>query len=124
MGGPKRFEDLDAWQKARELVNLVYDMTQNGPLSKDYGLRDQIQRAAVSIMSNIAEGFDRSHKAEKLQFYRVARASAGEVRSLLYILMDRDYAEQESIRKAQALADKVGGIVQGLIRSFQENSDK
>ena len=124
MAGPKRFEDLDAWQKARELVNLVYDMTQNGPLSKDYGLRDQIQRAAVSIMSNIAEGFDRSHKAEKLQFYRVARASAGEVRSLLYILMDRDYAEQESIRKAQALADKVGGIVQGLIRSFQENSDK
>jgi len=68
MAGPKRFEDLDAWRKARELVNLVYDMTQNGPLSKDYGLRDQIQRAAVSIMSNIAEGFDRSHKAEKLQF--------------------------------------------------------
>jgi four helix bundle protein len=124
MAGPKRFEDLDAWQKARELVNLVYDMTQNGPLSKDYGLRDQIQRAAVSIMSNIAEGFDRSLKAEKLQFYRVARASAGEVRSLLYILLDRDYAAQESILKAQALADQVGGIVQGLIRSFQESTEK
>ena len=124
MAGPKRFEDLDAWQKSRELVNLVYDMTQNGPLSKDYGLRDQIQRAAVSIMSNIAEGFDRSHKAEKLQFYRVARASAGEVRSLLYILSDRNYAAQESILKAQALADQVGGIVQGLIRSFQESTEK
>ena len=124
MGGPKRFEDLSAWQKARELVNLVYDMTQSGALAKDFGLRDQIQRAAVSIMSNIAEGFDRSHKAEKLQFYRVARASAGEVRSLLYILLDRDYADSDLIRKAQSLADQVGGIVQGLIRSFQESSEK
>ena len=119
MAGPKRFEDLEAWKKARVLVNSVYDMTQQGPLSKDFGLRDQIQRAAVSVMSNVAEGFDRSHKAEKLQFYRVARASAGEVRSLLYILSDRKMADGSSIQNAQSLADEVGGIIQGLIRSFQ-----
>ena len=119
---PKRFEDLEGWKKARELVNRIYDMTQQGPLAKDFGLRDQIQRAAVSIMSNVAEGFDRSHKAEKLQFYRVARASAGEVRSLLYILSDRQYANPESIQSAQALSNELGKIIQGLIRSFQENS--
>jgi len=122
VAGPKRFEDLEAWKKARVLVNAVYDMTQQGPLSKDFGLRDQIQRAAVSIMSNVAEGFDRSHKAEKVQFYRVARASSGEVRSLLYILMDRNYAEKEKVQHAQALADEIGAIIQGLIRSFQESS--
>jgi len=120
MMGPKRFEDLHAWQKARELVNRIYDMTQQGPLAKDFGLRDQIQRAAVSIMSNIAEGFDRTHKAEKLQFYRVARASAGEARSLLYILSDRQYGNPELIQSAQELADELGKIIQGLIRSFQE----
>ena len=120
MMGPKKFEDLHAWQKARELVNRIYDMTQKGSLAKDFGLRDQIQRAAVSIMSNIAEGFDRTHKAEKLQFYRVARASAGEVRSLLYILSDRQYENPELIQTAQDLADELGKIIQGLIRSFQE----
>ena len=122
MERPKRFEDLEGWKKARELVNRVYDMTQQGALAKDFGLRDQMQRAAVSIMSNIAEGFDRTHQAEKLQFYRVARASAGEVRSLLYILSDRQYADAESIQGAQALADELGRIIQGLIRSFQRNS--
>ena len=122
MERPKRFEDLEGWKKARELVNRVYDMTQQGALAKDFGLRDQMQRAAVSIMSNLAEGFDRIHQAEKLQFYRVARASAGEVRSLLYILSDRQYAAAESIQGAQALADELGRIIQGLIRSFQRNS--
>lgn len=120
MMGPKKFEDLHAWQKARELVNRIYDMTQKGSLAKDFGLRDQIQRAAVSIMSNIAEGFDRAHRAEKMQFYRVARASAGEVRSLLYILSDRQYENPELIQTAQELADELGKIIQGLIRSFQE----
>lgn len=120
MVGPKRFEDLEAWKKARQLVNQIYDMAQKEPLARDFGLRDQVQRAAVSVMSNISEGFDRAHKAEKLQFYRVARASAGEVRSLLYILSDRKMADGHAIQNAQSLADEVGGIIQGLIRSFQK----
>ena len=74
-------------------------------------------------MSNIAEGFDRTHKAEKLQFYRVARASAGEVRSLLYILSDRQYDKPESIQSAQEMADELGKMILGLIRSFQETDN-
>ena len=64
------------------MVNLVYDMTEQQPLAREFGLRGQIQRAAVSIMSNLAEGYERTHKAEKIQFYKIAKASAGEVRSL------------------------------------------
>ncbi|HSH94466.1 MAG TPA: four helix bundle protein, partial [Roseimicrobium sp.] len=74
-----RFEDLVAWQKARELTNEVYRLCSAGPLSKNFGLRDQLQRAAVSVMSNLAEGFERVHRAEKLQLWNVAKASVGEV---------------------------------------------
>ncbi|HJT82744.1 MAG TPA: four helix bundle protein [Chthoniobacterales bacterium] len=82
------FEDLDAWKKARTLVNTVYAITRNASLRSDWGLCGQIQRAAVSIMSNIAEGFERNHAAEKMQAYNVARGSCGEVRSLLYVIED------------------------------------
>ena len=76
------FEDLETWQQARKLVNDIYSLTRMDSLSRDFGLCSQLQRAAVSIMTNIAEGFERTHLPEKLQFYNVARASAGEVRSL------------------------------------------
>jgi four helix bundle protein len=72
------FEDLEAWQQARRLVNQIYQMTrQNSSLSKDFGLTGQVQRAAVSIMSNVAEGFERTHLPEKIQFYNIARGSTG-----------------------------------------------
>ena len=78
------FEDLEAWQQARQLVNEIYSLTrENSSLSKDFGLTGQAQRAAVSIMSNVAEGFERTHLSEKIQFYNIARGSTGEVRSLL-----------------------------------------
>jgi hypothetical protein len=72
------FEDLDAWQQARYLVNEIYSLTrENSSLSKDFGLKDQLQSAAVSIMSNVAEGFERTHLPEKIQFYNIARGSTG-----------------------------------------------
>jgi four helix bundle protein len=74
------FEDLEAWKKSRRLVNAVYQLTHEPRLARDFGLCSQIQRAAVSVMSNIAEGFERTHNQEKLQAYNVARASCGEVR--------------------------------------------
>ena len=75
------FEDLEAWQQARHLVNGIYSLTrENSSLSKDFGLTDQLRRAAVSIMSNVAEGFERTHLPEKIQFYNIARGSTGEVR--------------------------------------------
>ena len=122
MAGPKKFEDLEAWRKARDLVNMIYDMTQESSLARDFGLKDQIQRAAVSIMSNLAEGFDRTHQAEKLQYYRVARASAGEVRSLLYILGDRKIVEEGSLKKARDLIDSIGAMVYALAQSFANSS--
>lgn len=118
-----RFEDLEAWKKARELVNLVYDMTEVGPLARDFGLRGQIQRAAVSIMSNLAEGYERTHKAEKIQFYKIAKASAAEVRSLSYVLKDRKMGPEDQIEKAGNLAHQVGALIKGLIRSFESRKD-
>ena len=124
MAGPKKFEDLEAWRKARDLVNMIYDMTQESSLARDFGLKDQIQRAAVSIMSNLAEGFDRTHQAEKLQYYRIARASAGEVRSLLYILGDRKFAEGGSLKKAHDLIDSLGAMVYALAQSLAKSHEQ
>jgi len=117
-----KFEDLIAWQKARELTNTVYAMCRSNPLSGDYGLKDQLQRAAVSGMTNLAEGFERTGSAEKLQFWNVARASAGEVRSLLYVVRDNRLALPENIAQAQHLAEEVGALTKALIHSFSKRS--
>jgi four helix bundle protein len=84
----RRFEDIQAWQKARELVQEIYKISSVGRFGKDYGLRDQIQRAAVSAMSNIAEGFARKSRKDFSHFLSFARASAVEVQSLLYVALD------------------------------------
>jgi four helix bundle protein len=89
------FEDIQAWQEARNLVKMIYELTNSGMLAKDFGLRDQLQRAAVSSMTNIAEGFDRESKAEFARFLGVARRSAVEVQSLLYTAFDVEYVNEE-----------------------------
>lgn len=101
------------------MVNLVYDMTEQQPLAREFGLRGQIQRAAVSIMSNLAEGYERTHKAEKIQFYKIAKASAGEVRSLSYVLKDRKMSLEDQVDRTGTLAHQVGALIQGLIRSLE-----
>ncbi|MEK9138246.1 MAG: four helix bundle protein [Bacteroidota bacterium] len=111
------FEDLDAWRKARELVNAVYAITRENPLAKDFGLCVQVQRAAVSVMSNVAEGFERVHGAEKLQDYNIARASCGEVRSLLYVIEDNYPASAAAARDACKLVVEGGSLISGLIAS-------
>lgn len=115
-----QFEDLKAWQKARELTNGIYRICKIVPLKNDFGLRDQLQRAAVSAMTNLAEGFDRVGEGEKLQFWNVARASAGEVKSLLYVVRDNQLVEDAAIQKLQALATEVSALTQGLINSFSK----
>lgn len=94
MGKITRFEDLRCWQEARQLVKNIYQLTAFGKLSKDYGLKDQLQRASVSIMTNIAEGFSRYHKKEFIRFLNISQSSASEVKSLLYILSDLEYVEK------------------------------
>ena len=114
------FEDLDSWQKARETVRDIYTLTREDELCRDFGLCGQVQRAGVSIMSNIAEGFERHHLPEKIQAYNVARGSSAEVRSLLYVIEDNF---PESGERAIALRDKIvttGKLITGLIRSTEQ----
>lgn len=112
-----KFEDLEAWQKARDLTREVYVLTRDRELSKDFGLCGQIRRAAVSTMSNIAEGFERMGGKEKLHFYNVARASNGEVRSLAYVIEDTYPSCAESASALRSLAMQAGATLGGLIRS-------
>ena len=117
-----RFEDLDAWKRARELVNGVYSLCRDSGVAKDFGLRDQVQRAAVSVMSNIAEGFERTGLAEKIHFYNIARASCGEVRSLLYVAGDNFGDSAGKTSELQNLAADLGRLSSGLIASTQKRS--
>lgn len=114
-----RFEELEAWQCARSLVNSIYSLTRDDTLARDFGLIDQIRRAAVSIMSNIAEGFERMHLPEKSQFYNVARSSAGEVRSLLYVIEDNYPACADVATRLRDEVSRTGQLVSGLIRSTE-----
>jgi four helix bundle protein len=90
----RKFEDLEVWQISRDLSVEIYRATQDGKFSRDFGLRDQIRRAAVSVMSNIAEGFDRYSRAEFKQFLSIARGSASEVRSQLHLALALGYISQ------------------------------
>lgn len=116
----ERFEDLVAWQKARKLAGRIYEITSEGDFSKDYGLRNQIQRAAVSIMSNIAEGFERSRPAEYAQFVSIAKASCAEVRSQLYLAWDVGYITREEITELMKDSREVGRILGGLRRGIEK----
>ena len=110
-----RFEDIQAWQTARQLTNAIYDMTEQTTFSRDYGLRNQIQRAAVSVMSNIAEGFESRIQSLFIDFLGRAKGSAGEVRAQLYIALDRDYIKQEQFDQAYELADKAARQIDSFI---------
>ena len=119
-----KFEDLESWQKSRALVNGVYKLTRTGSLAKDYGLSSQIQRAAVSIMSNVAEGFERIHLPEKLQAYNVARGSTAEVRSLLYVIEDNFPECANGAVQHRSEAVVVGKLVTGLLQSTESRKTK
>ncbi len=90
----KSFEELNVWKDSREFVNSVYTLTASPAFKKDYGLRDQIQRAAVSIMNNIAEGYERDNNREFIKFLGYSKGSAGEVRSMLYVAFDLGYISE------------------------------
>ncbi|MBV9959442.1 MAG: four helix bundle protein, partial [Acidobacteria bacterium] len=90
----KRFEDIEAWKISRELTRLIYQATARGEFGRDFGLRDQIRRASVSVLSNIAEGFERDGDREFLQFLTIAKGSCGEVRAQLYVALDQRYFDE------------------------------
>ena len=109
-----RFEDLIAWQKARELTKNIYKITKQEDFHKDFGLRDQIRRASVSIMSNLAEGFERGGRSEFHQFLVIAKGSCAELRSQLYVVLDNDYIDEITFQNIDSLAKEVSRLVGGL----------
>ena len=112
----QRFEDMEAWQKARELTREVYLISNGDRFGRDFGLRDQIRRASVSVMANIAEGFDRSGTGEFVQFLSIAKGSVGEVKSHLYVAFDQGYLpDQHVFDHVFALATQVGRLIGGLM---------
>lgn len=120
----ERFEDIGAWQKARELTREIYFLTREGSACRDFPYIDQIRSASHSIMSNIAEGFERDGNAEFKQFLHVAKASAGEVRSQLYVALDVGYLNEADFRRLMALAFEVIRMIAGFIRYLEQSKLK
>jgi len=111
-----RFEDIEAWKEARDIVNSVYRVCSVNGLRKDYSLVDQIKRAAISIMANIAEGFSRKGNREFIQFLFIAKASAAELQSHLYIALDQNYINQDTFNKLYQQTDKIQRMLSNLIK--------
>ena len=119
MAAIKQFEDIQAWQAARELTRMVYAVSTRGAFAKDYRLRDQIQGSAISVMSNIAEGFDARTDPEFIRFLGYARRSATELQSQLYAALDQSYISQEEFDQIYAQATKTKSLIGGFIRYLQ-----
>ncbi len=115
----KSFEDIASWQKARELTNLIYRHSKRGEFARDFGLRDQIRRASTSIMSNIAEGFERGGDKEFLQFLSTAKGSCGEVRSQLYVALDQEYMSQSDFDLLRQMTIGISRLIAGFMKYLQ-----
>ena len=121
MAAFKTFEEINAWQNARVLVKDVYALTRCGDFCKDYGLKDQIQRAAVSICSNIAEGFERRGNKELINFLWIAKGSAAEVCSQLYNARDLGYITDEQFKTMYDSSKQIGRMLFNLISSLSSD---
>ena len=115
----KRFEEIKAWQEARELARLVYSVTRKGSFAKDFGLKDQIQRAAVSVGSNIAEGFARNGNKEFVKFLWIAKGSAAEVQSQLYTAKDVGYVSDDDFNSVYAKAESCIILIYRFLKSLR-----
>jgi four helix bundle protein len=121
-----RFEELKVWQQARAFNRDVYALTRGRAFSRDFAMVDQVRRSSLSVMNNIAEGFERFRRAEFLQFLSIAKGSAGETRSMLYAALDVGYIDEptfdEMLLKAERLGGAIGGFRAGLERSSPRRS--
>ena len=124
MASIEKSEDIEAWQKARELTREIYRVTNSGAFAKDFGLRDQIRRASVSIMSNIAEGFGRGGNREFIQFLSVAKGSVSEVQAQLYVAMDAGYLTKDQFQQLYSLSQSTGNLIGGFMRYLSASDHK
>jgi four helix bundle protein len=116
-----RFEDIEAWKVSRQLTNLIYAHSNQPGFNRDFGLRDQIRRASVSVMSNIAEGFESRTDVQFISFLGMARASAGEVRAQLYIALDQKYITEEQFNETFSLAQTCARQIASFIKYLESN---
>jgi four helix bundle protein len=121
MSGITRFEEIQTWQTARELTKTIYSLTNEPGLNRDFGLRDQFRRAIVSVMSNIAEGFESRTDVQFINYLGMARASAGEVRAQLYSVLDQGYISEEKFKESYALAEKCARQIAKFISYLEAN---
>jgi four helix bundle protein len=120
----KRFEDIESWKLAREATRLIYKMSSKGEFGRDYALRDQIRRSVISIMSNIAEGFEREGNREFLSFLSIAKGSCAESRSQLYIALDCGYIDEPDFDFAYRKLDETGRLIGGFMRYLASSEFK
>lgn len=122
MASIKRFEDIVAWQKARALTSAIYQITSHGEFARDVGLREQIRRASVSSMSNIAEGFEREGNREFIQFLTHSKGSAAEVKSQLYVALDARFLTTPQFTDLYEKADETGCLIGGFIQYLKTSN--
>lgn len=118
------FEEIEAWQKAREITREIYLITSGGEIAKDFVLKDQLRRASLSIMSNIAEGFERGGNREFRQFLAMAKGSAGELKALLYAALDVGLLAQEQFHRLKNLAEEISRLLAGFLRYLKNSEHK
>jgi four helix bundle protein len=117
----RAFEEITAWQKARELTRRIYDVTGKGRFGRDFALVDQVRRASVSVLSNIAEGFERRGSKEFSYFLSVAKGSLGELRAQLYVASDQGYIDDATFKELSQLAAETGRLLGGLARYLRQH---
>lgn len=117
----KRFEDLEAWKIAREVTKQIYRVTSNENFARDFGLCDQIRRASVSVMSNVAEGFERDGNKEFANFLSIAKGSSGEVRSQLYVALDQNYISENEFNNIYMKTIENSRVISGLIKYLKQS---
>ncbi len=117
----EKFEDIDSWKLAREVTRMIYAASSSGNFSRDFGLCNQIRRASVSILSNIAEGFERDGNKEFLQFLAIAKGSCGEVRAQLYVALDQKYIDETQFREISNKLLETSRIISGFMKYLQQS---
>ncbi len=122
MASIKQFEDIEAWKEARAFTKDVYIASSSGAFAKDFGLRDQMRRASVSILSNIAEGFERGGDREFVQFLSLAKGSCGEVRAQLYVAFDQGYLTADLFQQLQGQSQKISRLL-GAFMTYLKRSE-
>ncbi len=121
MAAFKKFEDIKAWQKARQSSRLIYKLSSQGEFAKDFALKDQTRRSSISIMGNIAEGFGRRSNKEFANFLNIAHGSATEVQSHLYVALDLDYVKQDAFNEVYEALEEISRMIVSLIQHLQND---